>query len=82
MKTHLLKLADQYWEAVRSGTKTFEVRYNDRGFKVGDHVKFRRVNSGEEMGLTFTITYVLTRDDFPEGIPEGWCVFAIERRGF
>ena len=77
MKTHLLKLADQYWEPVLTGLKTFEVRYNDRNFEVGDHVKFRRVNSEEEMGLTFTITYVLTHDDFPQGIPEGWCVFAI-----
>lgn len=80
--THLLKLADRYWEAVRSGAKTFEVRLNDRDFKVGDHVKFRRVNSEEEMGVGFIITYVLTHADFPEGIPEGWCVFAIERRGF
>ena len=77
MKTHLLKLADQYWEPVLTELKTFEVRYNDRHFEVGDHVKFRRVNSEEEMGLTFTITYVLTHDDFPQGIPEGWCVFAI-----
>ena len=77
MKTHLLKLADKYWKDVRCGLKTFEVRYNDRNFEVGDHVKFRRVNSEEEMGLTFTITYVLTHDDFPQGIPEGWCVFAI-----
>lgn len=77
--THLLKLADKYWEAVRSGAKTFEVRYNDRGFKVGDRVKFRRVNSEEEMGLDFTITFVLTHEDFPEGVPEGWCVFGISQ---
>ena len=80
MKTHLLKLADKYWEAVRSGAKTFEVRYNDRDFEVGDIVRFRRVDSGEEMWLDFIITYVLTHDDFPQGIPEGWCVFSIERR--
>ena len=79
MKTHLLKLADKYWESVENGLKTFEVRYNDRDFKVGDHVKFRRVNSEEEMGLTFIITYLLTHEDFPQGIPEGWCVFAIDK---
>ena len=80
--THLLKLADRYWEAVQHEEKTFEVRYNDRNFQVGDYVRFRRVNSDEEMGLTFTITYLLNHDDFPQGIPEGWCVFSIERRGF
>ena len=78
--THVLKLADKYWEAVRSGEKTFEVRYNDRGFEVGDRVRFRRVYGEEEMGMGFIITYVLTHDDFPQGIPEGWCVFAIELR--
>ncbi|WP_300807926.1 DUF3850 domain-containing protein [uncultured Desulfovibrio sp.] len=79
--THVLKLADKYWEAVRSGEKTFEVRYNDRGFQVGDHVKFRRVDSEDEMGMDFIITYVLTHADFPEGIPEGWCVFGMRPEG-
>lgn len=79
MKTHLLKLADKYFVPVAAGLKTFEVRYNDRNFEVGDYVKFRRVDTEHEMGITFVITYVLTHDDFPEGIPEGWCVFGISQ---
>lgn len=82
MKTHLLKLADQYWELVLTGLKTFEVRYNDRHFEVGDHVRFRRVDRDEEMDMPFVITYVLTHEDFPQGVPEGWCVFSIDRWGF
>ncbi len=33
---HLLKILPEYFEEVVKGTKTFEVRKNDRGFKIGD----------------------------------------------
>jgi hypothetical protein len=35
-KTHELKILPQYFKAVEDGTKTFELRENDRDFKVGD----------------------------------------------
>lgn len=34
--THTLKILPQYFDAVRKGIKTFEIRENDRDFKVGD----------------------------------------------
>ena len=33
---HLLKILPEYFKEVVKGTKTFEVRKNDRGFRVGD----------------------------------------------
>lgn len=33
---HALKIYPEYFEAVKSGKKPFEVRKNDRDFKVGD----------------------------------------------
>jgi ASC-1-like (ASCH) protein len=36
--THELKTLPQYFEEVWKGNKTFEVRKNDRNFKVGDEV--------------------------------------------
>lgn len=33
---HLLKVAPEYWLAVLDGSKTFEVRRNDRAFQKGD----------------------------------------------
>lgn len=36
--THELKIWPQYYCRVADGTKTFEVRVNDRGFQPGDEV--------------------------------------------
>jgi hypothetical protein len=36
--THLLKIWPQYYCRLVDGTKTFEVRKNDRGFQPGDYV--------------------------------------------
>lgn len=38
MKTHEIKLAEKYWQAVDCGEKTFEVRKDDRGYEVGDEL--------------------------------------------
>ena len=42
--THRLKTWPQYWDAVASGDKTFEVRRDDRGFQKGDIVELVRHN--------------------------------------
>jgi ASC-1-like (ASCH) protein len=44
---HELKILPEYFEAVRSGEKRFELRKNDRNFKVGDWVGLREFNGGE-----------------------------------
>ena len=40
---HELKCEKQYFEAVASGKKTFEVRHNDRHFMVGDFLALNEV---------------------------------------
>lgn len=41
-RVHELKTWPEYWDAVRSGRKTFEVRRNDRGFRLGDILELVR----------------------------------------
>ena len=49
MKTHELKTLPEYFELVRTEVKNFEVRKNDRDFKVGDLLILKEWN-GEYTG--------------------------------
>lgn len=42
---HVLKLDSKYYDASLTNAKTFEIRKNDRKFKVGDIIKLVEVNS-------------------------------------
>jgi hypothetical protein len=45
---HELKLNSEYFPLVREGIKTFEIRKNDRDFRVGDILRLREwINSNE-----------------------------------
>ena len=67
---HELKIWPQYFERVRDGSKTFEVRENDRGFQSGDTVtlcewdpEINRENKfTNSEPITFKIGYVLPID--------------------
>lgn len=41
---HVLKLESKYYDASLTNAKTFEIRKNDRDFKVGDIIKLVEVN--------------------------------------
>lgn len=42
--THELKILSEFFEAVTSGRKQFEIRKNDRDYKVGDQLVLREVD--------------------------------------
>jgi Domain of unknown function (DUF3850) len=42
--THDLKCWPTYFEAIRNGRKTYEIRLNDRNYKVGDTLWLREWN--------------------------------------
>ena len=73
---HKLKLQSKYWDDVKDGTKSFEVRKNDRRFKVGNLVTFNLVyESGNDGGVTMepkVIKYVLAGGQY--GISDEYCV--------
>lgn len=80
---HRLKLNVAYADAVLSGEKSFEIRYNDRGYKKGDLVMFNVVE-GENCESVmhplnekvYEITYLLEG----WGLKDGWCVFSIKEK--
>ena len=81
---HELKTLPEYWDAVNSGAKTFEVRKNDRDFKVGDSLKLLRFAKNPMTGawrvnqrkaISRRITYILTGGQF--GIEPGYVVMGL-----
>lgn len=79
---HELKIEPAYFEAVLSGAKTFEIRYNDRGYQKGDTVILKEYNPEgpmpgySERYAAFEIGWVTT---FAQ--KDNWCVFSIHKPG-
>jgi ASC-1-like (ASCH) protein len=69
MKIHDIKIHPEYFEAVKDGRKTCEVRQNDRNYQIGDILYLRRygeVSNGNfdyldgiiKAKITYIITYL------------------------
>lgn len=87
---HCLKCAPRFFENIVSGKKRFEVRQNDRNYRVGDRITLSewegsRINeSGQCVTEGYTgrvwqgqIVYVLSHADFV-GVKEGWVVLGLD----
>lgn len=80
--THKLKLNTDYYDDSASGVKTFEIRKNDRNFKVGDILELREwVWSAIDGKGAYTgnvhwkiITYILEDKAF---LTEGYVCMAV-----
>ena len=82
---HKLKTDTEVFQAVVDGRRTFEIRFNDRDFKVGDElVLLETIHTGEQMNygepllysgneLRKTISYVLSG----YCLQDGWVVLGI-----
>ena len=61
---HILKTWPQFFEKVLSGDKTFEIRENDRSFKVNDELVLKEWEPDKEKftgrEVTKTVTYMTT----------------------
>lgn len=76
-KVHTIKLAKMYYEDVKSGKKSFELRKNDRGYKQGDILRMLEYAEGEWTGreMVVEVTYLL--EDYA-GLEEGYCIMALK----
>jgi ParB family chromosome partitioning protein len=76
-KVHKIKLAAMYFDDVSSGKKGFELRKNDRGYKVGDILEMTEFKGGKETGRSIraAVTYLL--EDYT-GIEDGYCIMGIK----
>lgn len=81
MEIHNLKTIQPYFDEVKAGRKTFEVRLNDRDFQVGDTLilcEYKPENkeyTGQE--VEFDISYILS--DF-NGLHKDFVVLGLQDR--
>lgn len=75
-RRHKLKLAKMFFEDVRLGRKSFELRKNDRDYQIGDILELREMDNGEPTGRVIEkeITYIL--EGFA-GLKEDYCILAL-----
>lgn len=88
MKTHELKTDPEVFEAVWKGLKLFEIRFNDRSFKVGDTLHLREtkysaadmkhghvlIYTGREMYRI--VRYAIYGPIY--GLMDGWVILAFD----
>lgn len=84
---HELKIKECYWKDVWNGRKTFEIRKNDRDFKVGDIIHFKPIYengdlieldpSTDEKYNRYAITYIFNGGEY--GISKDYCVLSIRQ---
>lgn len=76
-KTHVLKCWKRYFEALINGSKTFEIRRDDRGFGVGDVLELHEtLEDGTYTSRVFwaDVTYITSA---PEFVLPGYVVMSI-----
>ena len=79
--THRLKTLPEFYEALCCGVKRFEIRKNDRNFKVGDCLVLVKFENGKEDGNNVLLRNVDYITDFPKGLKKGYVCMGISPRG-
>lgn len=72
-KIHQIKLGSEFFEDSVSNVKGFELRKNDRDYRVGDILEMMEYKNGAETGRSVTklVTYIL--EDYT-GLEDGYCI--------
>lgn len=77
LKQHDLKILPEYYEKVLSREKRFEIRKDDRNFKVSDILNLREYDGENFTGRSslYIVTYKL--DGGAYGLENGYCILSI-----
>lgn len=74
---HEIKLAELYYEDVAIGKKTFELRKNDRGYKIGDALLMTEYAGGSPTGRTIYADIIYILEEYT-GLQEGYAILGIK----
>lgn len=75
-KVHDVKLGTTFFDDVKTGRKTFELRKNDRGYKEGDIIVMHEYKDGITTGRTIEKKIVYMLEDFT-GLEDGYCILGL-----
>ncbi len=75
---HDLKILPEYYDAVDKGVKTYELRFDDRDFAVGDMLILREFTGTEYTGreVCATVTHILQNCGF--GLDDNYAILSIK----
>lgn len=76
-KIHQIRLSSKYFDDVCSGKKSFELRKNDRNYKVGDILEMTEFKDGKNTGRTVRVAVTYILEDYT-GIEDDYCIMAIK----
>ena len=81
--THLLKTWPEYYDQVAKGNKKFELRKDDRPFKVGDNIVLQEyIMDGDNSRYTGAVLYrrirYILRDAEGFGLKKGYCILGLD----
>ena len=74
---HELKVLPRYYEKVVSGKKRFELRKDDRNFKVGDLIRLQEYDR-DYTGKDCLVEIIYKLDGGNYGLEKGYCILSIE----
>ena len=84
MRTHRLKIWPEFFKEVKAGRKTFEVRYDDKGYMVGDKLVLLEfdpsgVGAGEytDREIERTVTYKMHGGK--HGLDPNYCILGLSQ---
>ena len=80
-KIHELKILPEYYSAVVSGKKRFELRKNDRDFRAGDILRLEEWDGHEYTGRATDVMVLYILLEYAGALAPGYCIMSIEVMG-
>ena len=79
-RTHYIRLAATYYDDVKAGIKTFELRKNDRDYRTGDILEMNEFADGRNTGRVIRCRVIYMLEEYT-GLTDGYCILGIKVLG-
>lgn len=76
-KVHDIRLGDSFFDDVLECRKSFELRKNDRDYRVGDILYMMEFKDGRNTGRAVKRKIIYMLEDFT-GLEDGYCILGME----